>query len=256
MKLLYIVLVNLVFVYAAVDVKAQTISFPDKNFKDALIDLGLDTNKDGNIQKSEVANVKELYVVKAGITSLAGIKNFTSLEDHGFYENKLKTVDLEGMKTLKFIYGFRNEITQIKLKGCSNLEILALDNNELSSIDLNGLTKLREIDINWNKLQRVDLSDTPKLVKAWLWDNQITSFKANGSPELKDLKLNKNLIEEIDLRPLTQLISVSLNDNPLRKVNVTGLSALETLNCEGIGRRSFLTQLNTSGLISLKECKW
>lgn len=131
-----------------------------------------------------------------------------------------------------------------------------MDNNQLSFIDLTGLTELIEIDINWNKLQSIDVSDKPKLKKVYLWDNHLTDFKANGSLELKDLKLNRNFIEEIDLRPFVKLVSIDLNDNPLRKIDVTGLTALETLYCEGINRTCYLTQLNTSGLISLKECKW
>lgn len=256
MKRIYILLLNLLLVCGTTAVKAQTITFPDANFKAALINQGFDTNNDGNIQKSEVAGVKKLYVPKSNITSLVGIKNFTSLEDFGFYYNQVKTVDLEGMRSLKFVYGFNNEITQIKVKGCTSLEELALDNNQLTFIDLTGLKELLELDINWNSLQRIDLSNLPKLKKAYLWDNQLIEFKANGSQELKDLKLFKNFIEEIDLRPNINLISVDLTDNPLRKINVTGLTALETLSCEGINRKSFLTQLNTTGLISLKECKW
>lgn len=135
MKLVYIITAQILFMLGVSHIKAQAISFPDPNFKAAVIAAGVDTNNDGNIQKSEAAKVKKLYVNNAGITSLVGIKNFTGLEDFGFFENKVKTVDLEGMKNLKFVYGFRNEITQVKLKGCTNLVEVALDNNLLSSFD-------------------------------------------------------------------------------------------------------------------------
>lgn len=256
MKFIYIITAQLLFALGTSHSKAQTISFPDKNFKEALLAVGVDTNNDGNIQKSEAAKVKKLYVNNAGITSLVGIKNFTSLEDFGFFENKVKSLDLEGMKSLKFIYGFRNEITQVKLKGCANLVEVALDNNLLSTFDLTGFNELVEIDINWNQLQSVNVSNNPKLQKVWMFDNEITEFKADGSLELKDLDLSGNNLSEMDLRQFTNLRSVKLVDNLLRKINVTGLSALETLNCEAIKKPGLLTQINTSGLMNLKEFKW
>lgn len=235
---------------------AQTISFPDENFKNALIGSGFDTNKDGEIQKSEVAGIKSLSVDRANITSLVGIKNFTSLEELGFNDNKLKTVDLEGMQHLRIIHGFNNELTQVKLKGCTALQTLALYNNQLSFIDLTGLAELTRILITSNNLRSIDLSHKPKLERVLLFRNQLTDFKADDSPNLQVLMLSYNQIEEIDLRHFSKLVEVELVNNPLRKINVTGLSLLETLNCESIMRTSYLTQLNTCGLISLKECKW
>ncbi|MVT06713.1 leucine-rich repeat domain-containing protein [Chitinophaga tropicalis] len=256
MKLIYIFLTNLLLGYSITHVKAQTISFPDENFKEALIAEGLDANNDGNIQKSEIADVKKLHVNNANISSVVGIKNFTNLENFAFLNNDLKTVDLEGMKNLKFVYGNGNQITELKLKGCTMVEVIFMDQNQLSTVDLTGLTELRDIRINVNKLQRIDLSNKPKLEKVQLFRNKLIEFKANGSLELKDIDLSNNLITEVDLRLFTKLVLVDFTNNPLRKINVTGLSKLETLYCEPISQTSYITQLNTCGLISLKELKW
>jgi len=257
MKLLYTLLLNLLFVCTATYVKAQTISFPDENFKAALIAQELDINNDGAIQKSEVVNVKKLHINNFGISSVEGIKNFTSLEDFAFLNNNLKIVDLEGMRNLKYVYGIGNEIIQLKLKGCTNVEVIFMDQNQLSTLDLTGLTELRDIRISVNKLQRIDLRNKPKLEKVELFRNQIAEFKIGEALALKDLDLSKNLITEIDLRPFTQLVEVDLDGNPLRKIYVTGLSKLEKLYLEPpFNTMTSITQLNTCGLISLKECKW
>lgn len=257
MKLLYTLLINLLFVCSASYIKAQTISFPDENFKAALIAEGIDSNNDGEIQKSEAANVKELRVNDAGISSLDGIKNFTSLENFNFLNNDVEIVDLEGLRNLKYVYGINNKITQLKLKGCTSVEVIFMDQNQLSILDLTELTELRDIRISVNNLQRIDLRNKPKLEKVELFRNQIADFKIGEALGLKYLDLSKNLITEIDLRPFTNLLEVDLDGNPLRKLYVTGLTKLEKLYCEPpFNTASSITQLNTCGLVSLKEYKW
>lgn len=257
MKSIYIILIKLLVLCNLINAKAQIITFPDQNFKAALIALGLDTNNDGNIQKSEIANVKKLDVGNYGITSLVGIKHFTNLENFLFYDNKISTVDLEGMHSLKYIYGIDGATTQLKVKGCVNLEEIIMDNNQLTSLDLTGLTALSDIRASRNNLKRIDLRDKPKLWMVQLFRNEISDFKIGPAPELKHLYLYKNFISEIDLRPFTQLLEADLDGNPLTKVYVTGLSKLEKLNLEPpFNTPSAIKQLNTSGLVSLKEYKW
>lgn len=257
MKLIAILLINLSLYLAVVDLKAQSINFPDEQFKAALIAQGIDANGDGKIQKSELTQIKKLHVNNADISSLEGIKNFISLEELAFLNNHLTTVDLEGMQNLKYVYGNNNKIKRLLLKGCTNLQVIFMDQNELSALDLSGLAALRDIRINVNKLTSIDLSKKTKLERVNLFKNQLTAFKAEGSFELKELDLSNNQITEIDLRPFSQLKDADLNGNPLQKINVTGLAALERLYFEPpIFRASAITQFNTSGLINLKEYKW
>ncbi|KMQ61366.1 hypothetical protein ACM46_15160 [Chryseobacterium angstadtii] len=257
MKPIHIFLIHLFLYSGIVTLKAQNISFPDENFKAALIDQGVDTNGDGNIQKSEAAPIKKLHVNNANISSLVGIKNFTGLEELAFLDNRLTSADFEGMKNLKYLYGNNNKLTQLKLKGCTNLEVIFMDQNELSALDLSGMVQLRDIRINVNKLRSIDLSRKPKLEKVMLFRNELTQFKADESPELKELDLSRNQITEMDLRRFSRLKEADLNGNPLRKINVTGLGALEKLYCEPAPfAPALIKQMNTSGLVSLKEYKW
>ncbi|MDM1555541.1 hypothetical protein HX126_13320 [Chryseobacterium indologenes] len=192
MKSVTIILINLYL--SILTVNAQIINFPDENFKAALIAQGLDTNKDGNLQKAEVINIKKLHVNNANISSVVGIKNFTNLEDFAFLNNNLTTVDLEGMRNLKYVYGINNKITQLKLKGCFSLQVIFMDQNELSTLDLSGLAELKDIRINVNKLQLIDLSKKPKLENVQLFRNQIAKFKADDSYDIKVLDLSRNLL--------------------------------------------------------------
>ena len=122
----------------ALQTQAQTIKIPDANFKAALINQGFDTNNDGEIQVAEAQKVTRLYVNGAGITNLTGIKSFTRLEEFGFYDNQIKTLDLEGMSSLRSIYGGNNNMEYARVKGLTNLETMYLHDNKIKALDLTG----------------------------------------------------------------------------------------------------------------------
>ena len=60
---------------------SQTVNIPDPDFKQALIDRGVDINNDGEIQNTEALNVKELVLSSIDfLGSMVGINAFDSLE--------------------------------------------------------------------------------------------------------------------------------------------------------------------------------
>lgn len=238
------------------EANAQTIQIPDKNFKEALIALGHDTNGDGEIQKNEAAKVTRLYVNKADISSLVGIKQFTNLEEFGFYENSIRSVDLEGMTKLRAIYGWSNGMALLKIKGCTKLETIYLFDNKLRAVDLTGLPLLKEVKLDRNILERIDLSNCSKLEELDLNHNTITEIKLTGANVLRILKLEENYIFEMNLSPFTKLEEVYLTDNPIKKIEVRGLKALKYLRLAGRKYPSTITQLNTCGLVSLVNYDW
>lgn len=235
---------------------AQTISIPDAHFKEVLITLGHDTNGDGQIQKAEALKITRLYINKADITSLAGIKNFSNLEEFGFYDNTIRTLDLEGMTKLRAIYGWNNGMTMLKVKGCTKLETFYMNDNSLRVIDLTGLSNLKELKLERNMLERIDISNFPKLEIVDLDYNKIAEFKATGSYAIRELKLRENYLFELDLKPFTKLELAYLTDNPLNKIDVRGLKFLQTLWMAGRKYPSNITQLNTCGLVSLRDYDW
>ncbi len=60
-------------------VKAQIVNIPDANFKAALINLGVDTNNDGEKQISETEAVTSIQIIQNEIYSVEGIQSFINL---------------------------------------------------------------------------------------------------------------------------------------------------------------------------------
>lgn len=232
---------------------AQNVRFLDPNFKKACIYANVDLNGDGEIQVSEAQKVTVLYVDKRNIDNLTGIKSFTNLEEFGFYYNDVRHVDLSGLKKLRSVYGFSTHLESINLKGCTNIEGLYLGFNTLRQIDLAGLTKLKELELNNNQLFQLDISNMPGLVRCKLNDNEIRSIAFAGSGNIKDLQLQKNNLTTLDVRPLKNLELLWVWDNhDLTSLKVTQLRKLEDLNAWDCA----LTNLNMSGLVSLKKFNW
>lgn len=110
---------------------AQIISFPDPQFKNALVntlcvektgdykgDADADTNNDGEIDVNEALAVTRLYVTSQGITSLEGIEYFTNLT--------LLNADL-------------NQITALDITPLTNLHTLEANNNNIAEIHATNL---------------------------------------------------------------------------------------------------------------------
>lgn len=238
---------------AQVYVHAQNVKVQDANFKKALVDQGIDTNGDGEIQVEEAKKVTRLYVNNAGIGNLIGIKSFTNLVEFGFYENKIRVLDLEGMTSLRSIYGFLNQLESINVKGLINLEDMYLHQNKIRTFDVSGLKKLKELKMDENNLFKIDLGSLPALEKLELQKNLINEFKTGALPALKEINLSNNYLSSIDLTSFKKLEEARLSDNPdIKKLEIRGLRSLKLLRCYP----NNIANLNMSGTVSLQELEW
>ena len=232
---------------------AQSIRIPDENFKKRLILLGIDENRNNEIEKAEAEKVTRLYVDKADIFSLEGIKHFINLEEFGFYYNKIRTIDLSGMKKLKAVYGFRNEITDVNLANASSLKTLNFNDNQITKINIEGCNHLEEIKISRNSLPGFDISNLPKLKNVYADRNRISNFVMAKNVDLIYINVSENDIKNnLDFSGSPNLEEIIIYDNPVQQINITGLKKLERLSATN----TRLTNLNFAGTENLKDFQW
>ena len=182
---------------------------PDLNFETKLISLGIDSGTvDGKILKSKVESVKSLYLNNSNISSLAGIQDFTALEELICYKNQLISLDLSQNTNLKFLDCSANELITLDLNANINLINLFCGENKLNRLDLSKLIELEELDCSYNKLVNLNLSANAKL---------------------RNLGIQNNLISEINVSPLPQLKIFYCGQNPLKELNLTNNNKLEDL---------------------------
>ena len=83
--------------------QAQTVNIPDNNFRNALLQSGIDTNGDNLIQLTEAQVVDSLFLADKSIFSLTGIKEFENLIYLDCSGNYLTELDLDDLSKLVYL---------------------------------------------------------------------------------------------------------------------------------------------------------
>src|SRR5690554_1427032 len=109
MRNLYILL----FLLFSTALHSQIVDIPDINFKNALIEEGVDTNNDGEIQISEAEAVVLLNVNGRNISSLEGIGSFVNIEELHCSSNQLTTLDMSLNINLQKLTCIYNQLTYL-----------------------------------------------------------------------------------------------------------------------------------------------
>lgn len=193
----------IVFLFLANSVNAQIVNIPDPFFKGKLLQASpineiayttannynrIDTNNNGEIEVSEAALIKRLYVYSSSITSLEGITSFVNLEVIGCSQNFISTLDFSGLNQLTTIWADHNQLTSIDVAASQNLIALYLGNNQLQSLDVSNNVNLNYLYIENNQIQSLDLSNLTSLIRLDFTNNQIQSIdlsnNATAMPQL------------------------------------------------------------------------
>ena len=186
------------FLFLSTLTSAQIVDIPDANFKRALIDQGVDTNGDGEIQVSEAELVEKLDLRIRSISNMVGIEYF---------------------KSLKVLNAYSNDITQIDITNNINLEELDLSDNEFTEIDLTKNVNLRILEIAGNDLLELDISRNLLLQELY----------ARNSSDILEIDVRSNaLLEVLDLASWLRLKELDVSNNLLlRELNISGADLTE-----------------------------
>ena len=146
-----------------------------------------------------------LMLNNAGMTTLAGIGHFASLEVLECTNNQLTSLNLSGLPNLLKLSCGSNPLTSLNLSGLTSLTNLVCYNNKLTSLNLDGTTGLEFLDCSENQLTSLDVSKLTKLTTLKCYKNQLTSLDVSKLTKLKDLDCSANLLTALDITPLAGL---------------------------------------------------
>lgn len=146
------------------------------------------TLKEFYVSKNEVTKIAkldqlhELRILELGSNGLRvmeGLQNMTILQELWLGRNRIRTVDLCGLKSLVKISLQSNRLTSmLGFEECINLEELYLSHNGISKMEgLSTLVNLKVLDVSSNKLTAISgIENLTRLEDLWLNDNQIASL--------------------------------------------------------------------------------
>ena len=176
----------------------RIIDIPDVNFKQALIDAGVDSNGDSDIDTSEALRTYVLDIPDNSISSILGIEYFKYLGTLYLNNNLISDISpLEGLTNMRALYLNNNLISNISpLQDLTDISSLYLNSNSISDITcLEGLVKIDQLGLDYNNLE--DISSL-----LYLTNLENVSFNQN--------KLNISYLRTYDINTvnvITTLIS-------------------------------------------------
>ncbi|KAM7260249.1 hypothetical protein ACFE04_015990 [Oxalis oulophora] len=147
------------------------------------------TLKELYVSKNEVAMIDEvdhfrqLEILELGSNRLRvmeNLENLTLLQELWLGRNRIKAINLCGLKCIKKLSLQSNRITSMKgVEECVALEELYLSHNGIAKMEgLPNLVNLRVLDVSSNKLTSVDdIQNMTMLEDLWVNDNQIESLE-------------------------------------------------------------------------------
>ncbi|ANF49648.1 hypothetical protein A0O34_03410 [Chryseobacterium glaciei] len=269
MKKIYLI----VFMILFSGLKAQIVNIPDIHFKNVLLTttypvamgingyIDIDSNNDGEIQKSEADKVLEIHVNMpmswnpimneiSAIASLQGIKEFVNLRS--VYISglpSLSSIDLSNLTDLyNIIIEDNNTLTSINVQGCTSLTDVRASNMNLSSLLLQNCTQLKRLNCSNAKLQTLDVSSNTLLESLNASTNQLTTIDLSGLTALYDGYLTWNNLTSITFNNNTALIWLNLINNKLPSISFAQAPNIKLLS---LSINKF-TNLDVSGLTQLQ----
>ena len=208
---------------------AQIVDIPDPNFKAGLIEEGVDTNGDGEIQVSEAEEVLYLHLPYRNIESIEGILSFTNIITLNLRNNNLTSLELHDLPQLYSLGLDENQLDNIVLYDLPLLRNLWVESNNLTSLDLTGLDNLLIVECHRNQLTSLTLPTSSDIYELDCSSNNLTELDLTNLQNLFDLNCNFNSLTTLHLPNPTNLRRLSALSNNFTSFNVSNQPLLNTL---------------------------
>ena len=200
-------------------VQINSSNFPDSNFRDIVKGKDIDKNQDGWLATGELAAVTTLTARGKSIESLKGVEHFYKLTQLNCENNRLSSLDVSKITTLKALY-------------CSQ--------NRLTGLDVSKNTALTMLFCYENKLTSLDVSKNTELTALLCYDNQLTSLDLTNNKALTNLSCYINQIGHSDMLKLVNSLPTVTKGNfygisisSIREKNVLAKSRVEIAKSKG-----------------------
>lgn len=224
----------LLFSVFAVTANAQTVTIPDDNFKNYLLNHPeINTNANSEIEVSEAAAFSDsIFCVSMGIMHLTGIEAFTNLKFLSCVNNNITSLNLSQNTALEGLICAMNSLTSLDISGNPNLKNLRCAINPINSLDLSGAPVLEYLYADQMQLTTLDLSNNPNLIELSCYDNNLNSIDLSANSALKRIDCSSNSLDDLDLSACTSLEYLMSNGNPgLGSLDLSANTQLIELRC-------------------------
>ncbi len=226
-------------------VEINATNFPDDNFRSYVSNF--DTDSNGVLSDTEIANVTFINVNSMSISSLKGIEYLTALTQIYCESNQLTALDVSNNTALTTLYCSNNQLTVLNMSNNTALTELHCQDNQLTTLDVSNNTALTILVCFSNQLTELDMSNNTALTYLECPSNQLTVLNVSNNTALTELHCQDNQLTTLDVSKNTALTYLGCHGNQLTELDVSKNTALYTLDCQN----NKLTSLNVSNNTTL-----
>ena len=205
----------------------------------------------GNTDK----RVIQLLWGDSGLKGDLDLSGFTSLTYASLQKNPITSVNVSGDVSLQFIGVGQTDITELNTSGLTTLnEAWCNSCPLLTSVDTSGCTSLTDIFGPESQIETLNVTGCTSLSSLTLNNNKLAGqLDFGGLTSLKNVDVNSNMITELGLGGCTALEKLSFKNNNVSSLDVSALTSLKGLYCEGNTNLASLTITGASSLTAV-EC--
>lgn len=161
------------------------VEFQDGSFLGALIDIGVDSDGDGEISYSEAEATRSIVLPPSGISNLAGLEAFIHLDSLSITLNPLDQIDLSANTSLRYLSCTSCGLAELDVSDNPALELLDCGRNLIKDLDVSKNASLITLVCNNNLLTSLDLSANTALKKMISCGNRLTRLVISNNTALK-----------------------------------------------------------------------
>lgn len=275
MKKIYLIICLIIFAMF----QAQIVNIPDTNFKAKLLaanttnsiaadsfnnNIKIDINNNGEIEVSEVLQVKILRLYGGGISNLTGISSFTNLEKLEVAGNAVTSIDLNSNLALSDLSVDGNsQLSSVNLDNCNQLKRLFCNSTIITTLNLQNKPLLKNLYIQNTPLTALNIIGSTMIYEMAVVNTQLTTlnasnlqnvynFSAQNNPLLSNIsftnsnmeiiQIRNNNLSNITIQNQSNLRILDCGNNILTSLIVTNCPAIKTFLCDN----NQLTNLNLS----------
>lgn len=236
-------------VHAEAGIKIDDINFPDKYFRDYIVE-SFDSNKNGYLDSNEILAADFINPTDSETSSLKGIEYFTNMKTLSFDNIKITELDLSNNTNLEELYCSSSLLTSLDLSNNTKLKkIFCNYNSKLKELILGYMPELTEFRCKYNIFEYLDFSKCTNLQTLDCSNNNLKSLDLSKNKELDWITCDGNPITELDLSNNPKLWMANCNNKQLSKLILGNNPNLTTLNCTD----SALEKLDLSFCPKLQE---
>lgn len=208
-----------------------TVEVEDAALQAYLIE-NFDLSNDGKLQISEAESVVSIEVPDRGITTIAGIEQFTALKELRLHLNNLTEADLSKNPALEIVWLFDNaNLTTINTAGLENLKYLHAYNTALTGVNVEDNIQLIELSIHHTQVSEINVANNPQLAILALQFTNIKNIDVSNHTALSGLWADNSTLETLNIQGCTALTECYVQQSRVQNVDASGLENLKVLWC-------------------------